>query len=157
AAAAHKSKEDIERLLAERSSRLDAPAMVAPVVVVGAPEHLRNTASQEVTSAPRVPVTSHARVSPLSAESFAVQFIRSRLADERFCYLQNLLGHQVSRADIAEVYVRVVEALISRMERVRFGACDKLRKAGSQQSSDPCHVSAEIKREVWKRDGGQCT
>ena len=40
-AAAHKSKEDIEQLLAVRAPRLDVPAMVTPVAVEGAPEHLR--------------------------------------------------------------------------------------------------------------------
>src|SRR5262249_12856794 len=128
-----------------------------PVIVEGAARHLGNTVSQAVTSASAARVGSDARVSALSAESYAVQFTRSRRADERFRYLQSLLGHQVSRGDIAEVYARAVEALITRMERVRFGACDKPRKAASQQSSDPRHVSAETKREVWKRDGGQCT
>jgi hypothetical protein len=96
------------------------------------------------------------RVAPLSAEAFAVQFTRSRDADERFRYLQDLLGHQVSRADIAEVYDRAVKELIKKMERVRFGACDKPLK-GSGVSSDPHHIPAQVKREVFKRDGGQCT
>jgi 5-methylcytosine-specific restriction endonuclease McrA len=42
------------------------------------------------------------------------------------------------------------------MERVRFGACDKPRKGGGT-SSDPRHIPAEVKRGVFKRDGGQCT
>jgi hypothetical protein len=102
-------------------------------------------------------VRTRACVAPLSAEAFAVQFTRSRKADERFRYLQSLLGHQVSRGDLAEVYARAVEALVAKMERVRFGACDKPRKGGSQASTDPRYVSAETKRTVWKRDGGQCT
>jgi 5-methylcytosine-specific restriction endonuclease McrA len=96
-------------------------------------------------------------VAPLSAEAFAVQFTRSLAADKRFRYLQSLLGHQVSGGDIAEVYARAVEALIKHMERVRFGACDRPRTAGDHQSSDPRHISAETKRNVWIRDGGQCT
>src|SRR5262249_13905507 len=124
-AAAHKSCEDIERLLAERSPKLDVPAQVTPVIVEGAARHLGNTDSQAVTSASAARVGSDARVSALSAESYAVQFTRSRRADERFRYLQSLLGHQVSRGDIAEVYARAVEALVAKMERVRFGACDK--------------------------------
>ena len=156
-AAIHKSKEDIEQLLAARTPRLDVPAMVAPVAVEGAPEHLGNADLQEVRGAPAAAVRPRACVAPLSAEAFAVQFTRSRKADERFRYLQSLLGHQVSRGDLAEVYARAVEALVAKMERVRFGACDKPRKGGSQASTDPRYVSAETKRTVWKRDGGQCT
>jgi 5-methylcytosine-specific restriction endonuclease McrA len=98
-----------------------------------------------------------ARVAPLSAEAFAVQFTRSRDADERFRYLQDLLGHQVARADIAEVYDRAVKALIAKVEKVRFGACDRPRAASRGGSDDPRHIPAHVKREVWKRDGGQCT
>jgi hypothetical protein len=43
------------------------------------------------------------------------------------------------------------------MEKVRFEACDRPRAAAAGPSDDPRHVSAQVKREVWKRDGGQCT
>ena len=81
AAATHKSMDEIERLLAERHPRLDVPAQVdvAPSVSSeGAPGHLQgpevvaNTASEGAARHPR------ARVAPLSAEAFAVQFTRSR-------------------------------------------------------------------------------
>src|SRR5262249_14473704 len=156
-AATHKSKEDIELLLATRVPRQDVPALEAPIVAEGAPEHLGSTNSQGVAAAPAVSVRPSSRVTPLSAESFAVQFTRSGKADARFRYLHSLLGHQVSHGDIAEVYARAVEALVAKMERVRFGACDKPRKGGDTQSSDPRHISAEAKRNVWIRDGGQCT
>src|SRR5215467_5594119 len=64
-AAAHKSREDIECLLAARAPRLGAPAMVSPVVVAGAPGHLGNTDSQAVTAASAAPAPPPARVSPL--------------------------------------------------------------------------------------------
>jgi 5-methylcytosine-specific restriction endonuclease McrA len=98
-----------------------------------------------------------ARVTPLSAEAYAVQFTRSREQDERFSYLQDLLGHQVARGDLAGVYDRAVRELISKMERVRFGACAKPRSDWHRASSDSRHVPAHVKREVWRRDGGQCT
>jgi 5-methylcytosine-specific restriction endonuclease McrA len=118
---------------------------------VEAPELVANSGSEGAPEHPR------ARVAPLSAEAFAVQFTRSRDADERFRYLQDLLGHQVSRADIAEVYDRAVKELIKKMERVRFGACERPRTASAGSSHDPRHIPAHVKREVWKRDGGQCT
>ena len=92
AAATHKTKEAIERILAERSPRVDVPARVAPTCSEGAPGHLRNADLQEVTGAGEPPSRSSDRVTPLSAESYAVQFTRSREADERFRYAQELLG-----------------------------------------------------------------
>jgi 5-methylcytosine-specific restriction endonuclease McrA len=164
AAATHKSMDDIERFLAARfpkagvaaSVTLVASTMPSLAVAEGAPGHLGEpqvVANPQSEGAARHP---RGRVAPLSAEAFAVQFTRSREADERFRYLQDLLGHQVSRADIAEVYDRAVKELIKKMERVRFGACDKPRKGGGT-SSDPRHIPAEVKRAVWQRDGGQCT
>jgi 5-methylcytosine-specific restriction endonuclease McrA len=157
AAATHKTKEAIERLLAERSPRLGVPAMVTPRCEEGAPGHLRNTDSQEVTGAGAPPSRSSDRVTPLSAESYAVQFTRSREADERFRYAQDLLGHQVKGSDIAEVYDRAVKALIEKLERVRFGACSRPRKRGRLTRPGSRHIANDVRRAVWKRDGGQCT
>jgi hypothetical protein len=157
AAATHKTKEAIERLLAERSPRLDVPALVAPTCAEGAPGHLRNTDSQEVTGAGAPPARPCDRVTPLSAESFAVQFTRSREADERFRYAQDLLGHQVKSSDLAEVYDRAIKLLIEKLERVRFGACARPRKSGRATQPGSRHIANDVRRAVWKRDGGQCT
>ena len=155
-AAAHKSKEDIERLLAERSPRLDVPDMVVPVAVEGALEHLGKADSQGVASAP-ASLGSCSRFIPLSSETYAVQFTRSREADERFRHAQDLLGHQVKSSDLAEVYGRAIEALIEKLERIRFGAGAKPRKSGRRAKAGSRHVSVEVKRTVWIRDKGQCT
>src|SRR5262249_46550834 len=50
-----------------------------------------------------------------------------------------------------------VKELIAKMERVRFAACAKPRESGLRASSGSRHAPAQVKREVWKRDGGQCT
>ena len=160
AAAAHKSKDEIERLLAERNPRLDVAAQVSGLPAAcseGAPGHPQGLEVVANASSEGAPGHLHARIAPLSTEAFAVQFTRSRDADERFRYLQDLLGHQVSRADIAEVYDRAVRELIKKMERVRYGACERPRTAGAGSGDDSRHIPAQVKREVWKRDGGQCT
>jgi 5-methylcytosine-specific restriction endonuclease McrA len=157
AAATHKTKEAIEGLLAERSPRLGVPAMVTPMCEEGAPGHLRNTDPQGVTVGNSPLATSGDRVTPLSTESFAVQFTRSREADERFRYAQTLLGHQVRPSDIAEVYDRAIKVLVEKLERRRFGACAKPRKGGRRTRSGSRHVSLAVRRAVWERDQGQCT
>jgi hypothetical protein len=154
-AATHKTKEAIERLLAERSPRLDVPAMVVPTCIEGAPGHLRNVDPQALAGADTPPARD--RVTPLSAESFAVQFTRSREADERFRYAQVLLGHHVKSGDLAEVYDRAMKALIEKLERVRLGACSRPRKRGRPTQPGSRHIANDVKRAVWIRDQGQCT
>jgi len=134
--------------------------------VEGAPEHLRNTDSQGVAGAQGADGTvilgqcngeDRARVAPLSAESYAVQFTRSREADERFRYAQDLLGRSVKPGDLAEVYDRAMKELIKKLERTRFGACTTPRAAGRRSRTGSRHVSHDVKRAVWTRDKGQCT
>jgi hypothetical protein len=84
-AATGMSKSDIERLVAERFPRLPIPSSVQPVVFrepqpcgEGAPAH---PAGAQVVANPMsegAPGHPRARVAPLSAEAFAVQFTRSR-------------------------------------------------------------------------------
>jgi 5-methylcytosine-specific restriction endonuclease McrA len=164
-AAAHKSRDEIERLLAALCPKMEVAGSVTPAASTPWPyapaEGAPGTAeTPQVAANPRSegsPGNLRARVAPLSAEAFAVQFTRNREADERFRYLQDLLCHQVSRADIAEVYDRAVKELIKKMQHVRFAACERPRSAGHRASDDPRHISAQVKRAVWKRDGGQCT
>jgi len=166
-AATHKTREQIEELLAERSPRLDVPALVTPACVEGAPGHLGNTDSQAVTGGEVAPgpldgavIPGHAapaRVAPLSAEAYAVQFTQSREDHERFRYLQDLLGHQVARGDIAKVYALAVREFVDRMERKRFGKCTDPRTGRRRSNPFTRYIPNAVKRAVWQRDGGQCT
>jgi len=164
AAAENKSREEIECLVAERFPRLDAPAQVKPIpdtpvacAAEGSPGNVGKTVSQALTAAETPSARSSDRVTPLSAESFAVQFTRSREADERFRYAQTLSGSRVKSNDLAEVYGRAIEALVEKLEKVRFGACANPRKSGGQPQSGSRYVSPDVKRTVWTRDQGQCT
>jgi 5-methylcytosine-specific restriction endonuclease McrA len=177
AEATHRSLEDIERLLAARYPKHELPTHVDQIGGEGSartplghemPGPLGSEVSARTPDGHGIAATSapegapghldvHARVTPLSAEAYAVQFTRGREDDELFRYLQSLLGHQVRRGDIAAVYARAVKELITRMERVRFGACAKPRSGKHNRSNDPRRIPAEVKRAVWQRDGGQCT
>ena len=94
-AATHRSMEDIEQLLAERFPKLDVPASAEPVGAEEGAARPPDMAVPGAESGSPGTVNLHARVSPLSVEAYAVQFTRSREADERFRRAQDLLGHQV--------------------------------------------------------------
>jgi hypothetical protein len=59
--------------------------------------------------------------------------------------------------DLSEVYGRAIEALIEKIEKVRFGGGAKPRKGGLGTKSGSRHVPVGVKRAVWIRDEGRCT
>ena len=161
AAATHKSMDEIEQLLAKRYPRPDVAARLDPVApatadegapgYVPGPEVVANPMSEGAARHPG------ARVAPLSAEAYAVQFTQSREDHELFRYLQDLLGHQVPRGDIAKVYALAVRELVDRMERKRFGKCTDPRTGRRRSNPYARYIPNDVKRAVWQRDGGQCT
>jgi len=137
-AAQYKSKAEIERLLAERTPKLPVPAAVTPVSMTDsrAPGHVEMTASSAGQRSPGH-LDSHARVEALSAEAYAVQFTRSREADERFRYAQDLLGHQVAPNDIAEVYDLAMKELVKKLERTRCAATSRPGRSRAAEAHLP--------------------
>src|SRR5207247_4791182 len=59
--------------------------------------------------------------------------------------------------DVVQALDRALDALIQRLEKRKFGAADKPRKAGRRESNNPRHVPASTRRAVSQRDGGRCT
>ena len=184
AAAAHKSKAQIERLLAERFPKPDLETRLVPIAPVPnvselmrdshAPGHVGVQVSQALTAAsspeahisrtfqhapgqvlrPSPPAPA-ARLAPLSPERFALQVTLSKAAHEKLQYARALLSHAVPSGEIAQVLERAFDALIVQLERRRFAAASKPR--GRRTSGEGRYVAASIRRAVWKRDQGRCT
>jgi 5-methylcytosine-specific restriction endonuclease McrA len=162
AAAAHRTKAEIERLLAERFPRPDLPERVR--VLPSAPSSPAPTLPVEPTPAR---IEQHApgrveaptpppKVAPLSPQRFALQVTIGESTHDKLRRAQALLGHQIPTGNIAEVLDRALDALIAQLERRKFAATPRPRR-GKRSSTRPRHIPAEVKREVWQRDGGQCT
>jgi hypothetical protein len=187
AAATHRTRTEIERLLAERFPRPDLLAWVAaipgsvggPSAEPQAPEHCDNQLApgrveEDASQAPgpdeerlspgRVP-TQHApgrvgdrsRVTPLAPERFAVQCTISQGTHGKLRYAQALLSHEFPSGDIAEVLDRALDALIPQLERRKFAATARPRHARPRSAASPRYIPAEVKRTVWERDQGRCT
>jgi len=155
AAATHKCKSEIERLLAERFPKPDMLAWVTGRAQSdGAPAPVQ---SQDQLS-PGIVGCVHdvAKVTPLSTESYAVQFTMSQSAHEKLRYVQTLLGRRVAPGDLAQVFEQALDALIPEIEKRRFAATVRPGR-GHRRSSDPRHIPAHVKRAVWQRDGGRCS
>src|SRR5262245_24991879 len=180
-AATHRSKSQIERLLAERFPRPDLPAIVRAIPgpfgqlapgqvgdafqLAAAPT---GEASQEASTpgelAPgqvqaSVATGERSRVKPIAPQRFAVQFTWSEGANDKLRHAQELLGHRVASGDLAQIFEMALDALIPGLEKRKFAATTQPRRRRSQArlSESTRRIPAHVKRAVWKRDGGQCT
>jgi 5-methylcytosine-specific restriction endonuclease McrA len=166
AASTHKSKAEIEQVLAERFPRLDVPTRVeairpaVPANSLPVLEPVRNWPVAEQVSAPTVPATAEAlpprpRVAPLAPQRFALQVTIGQGTYEKLQHVRALLGPASGSADLAAVLDRALDALARELEKRKFAATSKPRRR--RPSDGKRHVPAAIKRAVWQRDGGRCT
>ena len=165
AAARHKSKREIEELIAAIKPQPDAVAIVRrlPTARVVLPE-LKPIAVVESSLSPFEPsapasvataATPRPLVTPLTPERFKVQFTISREARDKLRQVQDLMRHVIPDGDPGRIFDRALEVLIADLQRKKFAATTTPRHA-RQRDDATRHVPAAVRREVWQRDGGQC-
>ena len=96
-------------------------------------------------------------VQPIARQRFALQVTIDEELHEALRYAQDLLSHELPTADVAAVLKMAVKALVAQLEKRRFAATDKLGSTHGQPGKAVRHIPAEVRRAVWKRDGGRCT
>jgi hypothetical protein len=184
AAAVHKSKSEIEHLIADRFPRPDlatevsavssdsAATSVGPALAHG-PDECRSTLAAELSPGkvespadlpspsrllPPGPVTgleARAKLAPLAPQRYALQVTVPQSTHDKLRHVQELLGSAIPSGDVAQVLDRALDALILQLEKRRFGSSAQTRPATVVK--DGRYVPAEVKKAVWKRDGGRCT
>jgi hypothetical protein len=171
--AAHKTKAEIELLIAQRFPRSDlasrvraipaptpkipsAPEMV-PERVVAAHVEKGPVFPAEVVPEPPPPSPSLARVMPLAPQRFAFQTTIGQTTHSKLQAIQDLLGPRVHPRDLEQILDRAFDALLEKLQRAKCGAADRPRQSPAKPSEDARHVPAHVKRAVWNRDGGRCT
>jgi 5-methylcytosine-specific restriction endonuclease McrA len=160
AAAAGKTRSEIEAMLVARFPRPDLPTVIAPVVAkterIHSTQLSPGTVGAPAPESDEVP-TPRARVIPLSAESVGLQTTLPRSTHERLRYLRALLGHQIPSGSIPAVLDRAFDLAIGVLEKQKFAACRRSRSGQRRASANPRHIPAAVKHAVWERDGGRCT
>jgi hypothetical protein len=167
AAGAHKTKSEIEQLLADRFPKSDLLTWVAEMPGDSrreehAPGHVDDVqvVAKSTSESPQlVPgrVENRGRLTPLSSQSVAFQTTLSRATSEKLHHAQELLGHQIPSGDLAQVLDRVLDLAIAQLEKQKFGATSRPRRGRRDRSSNPRYIPLHVRRAVWKRDGGRCT
>jgi hypothetical protein len=169
-AARHKSKRDVEQLVARLRPQPDVPAMVrklpAPTPAVSPQVPVPVEASVAVEErppdgfppAPRAvadPPIRPPAIKPLAPERFKVQFTVGRDTYHKLCQVQDLLRHTIPTGDPAAIFDRALTLLLAELSKTKFSATVRPRPARKTRPGSR-HIPAAVKREVWRRDGGRC-
>jgi hypothetical protein len=169
AAAVHRSRAEIEFVLAGRFPQPDLPTRMTPIASAvvsstissgtGAPSIPPDAPSQQPSaSAPArmIFTVPSQKIAPLAPERFGIQVTVSKSTHDKLRRAQELLSHRIPNGNLAEVLDAVLDLALVRLEKLKFGASKTPRNRG-KASTNPRHIPVHLKNKVWERDGGQCT
>jgi hypothetical protein len=159
ARATHKTKRQIEELIAELAPRPDVPAVMrklperAPrVPAVQSGQLVPERVEVAPTVTPKLPTPAPV-VAPLSPSRYKVQFTADAELREKLERLQALM-----KGDLAEVIEAAVTEKLERLEAKKYAETKTPRKRLDESDTSPKsrYVPAAVKRAVRKRDGDRC-
>jgi hypothetical protein len=115
----------------------------------------------QTMSAPLVPervelTIPRSRVVPVAQQRVSLTLTMSQEANEKLQHAANLLSHRLPSGDLAQVIEHLLDLVIPVLEKRKFAVTDKPRPS-RRKAPRSRRVPSEVRREVWKRDGGQCT
>ena len=157
ARAAHKSKREIEELVAELHPKPDVPPTVRKVPAraetARAPELRLDAVKNETPSLP-APPPAPPIVQPLAPARYKVTFTASAELRDKLERLEALM-----QEDLAAVIEAAVTEKLERLEAKRYGEVKTPRKNldETDTSASSRYMPAAVKRVVRKRDQGRCT
>jgi 5-methylcytosine-specific restriction endonuclease McrA len=129
AAVAGKSKREVQALLATRFPRLDRPSSIRPL----------------------------SALEPLSEGRFRVEFTASDELRRKLELCRDLMSHANPSRDLGVVIERALDLLLLDLERKRLGRAKRPRNSQTDGAAGTPRVRAAVRREVFERDGTQCT
>jgi hypothetical protein len=153
--ATHRSKLEIEMLVARLAPRPDVPTKVSSIVP---PEQLPSRL--ELAPGPvATPIAEpRTRVTPLAPERFALQTTISQATRDKLEVATALMSHRNPTGDISVVLDAALDALIEKLEKQKFAKTTRPRAAKARPAdADPTSIPADVRRAVYERDQGQCT
>jgi len=168
ARATHRSKQQIEELLAEFFPRSDAPTVMRklpqrqPAVAEARPSPAASASEvsglrlDAVAALPAPPAP--AVVVPLAPARYKVQFTASEELNDKLERLRALMRRKAPDGDLAAIIEEAVTEKLERLEARRFGRTKTPRSqlATSDTSAGSRYIPAAVKRTVSERDEWQC-
>ena len=172
AAATHKSKAEIQQLIAERFPQPDLHEMLqalAPQPIArGGDQHSPENAGAAVpTTCPPAAgpgrqhspenaawLTPRPQVTPLAPQRFGLQVTLDQETHDLLRRAQALTSHQVPAGEILPVLKGALRSYVEQLERQKYAAttrAGKVRPCSSKRT-----IPAAVKRAVRERDGERC-
>ena len=162
ASARHKRKQAIEELVAS----LNPKPAVRPVIrkIPAAPQPGQNVSALDVASAaaalppavvPPAKRSSQTILAPLAPERFKVQLTISRETRDKLDRIRALARHAIPDGDLSAILDRALTLLLKELEQRRCAVAASPRHPREAPERSR-RISAAVKREVWRRDGGRC-
>ncbi len=156
-AAAHRTKAEIEVMLAEHFPRTERLGLVH---AVGASAPVATSVCDQLSPGTVVPTRfeTHAptgSVAPVAQRRYELRVTLSAEVHAKLQHAQDMLSHQLPSGDVAQVLERALDSLIQKLEHRKYAATSKPRAARAIKGGR--HVPASARRAVRERDGEQCT
>jgi hypothetical protein len=182
--ATHKSRFEIEELLAQRFPRPDLPERLKPIdgptpgtgvmkpctddASQLAPEQVGLTIPQQTCEEPfapsgrepakpiraEAPAAAHPKITPLAPERFGLQLTLDREAYDLLEVARALEGPRNPTGDILATFKNAFRCYAGELRKRKFAATDRPHR--SRPSSSARHIPAAVKRAVRERDGERC-
>jgi len=165
--ARHKSKRDVEHLVAALRPQPAVPTVVRklPSPKSERPEIVQPSSAKQpltlllttVSSAPGRTESNlaPARVTPLAAERYKVQFTVTKEVFEKLRRVQDLMRHSCPDGDVAIVFERGLTMLLQHLEKTTLASVSRPQRPRGT-TSDSGRIPSAVRRAVWTRDNGQC-
>ncbi len=169
AEASHKTKFQVQELLARRFPRPDVVSRIRKL-----PAHAQPAKQASTLVSPQAPIpatapheaarlSSPARgsVEPTSEARYRIQLNASASLKEKLELFQALVSHSVPNGDIAAVLERALDLALEQAQKQRFAKTERPRslraRAVKRMTSHREHIPNSVQREVAARDGLRCT
>jgi hypothetical protein len=147
--ASGKSKYEVQVQVAALAPKPDVPFTTRALPAPAAP------ASLSFSPSALTPPAEYPSYKPLSPGRERVCFTMDTTTIAKLHHAQDLLGHAIPKNDPGQVIDRALDLLIKDIERKKCGITDRPRP-GRRKKRDDRYIPAEVRREVWRRDGGRC-
>jgi 5-methylcytosine-specific restriction endonuclease McrA len=161
AAARHKTKRDVELLVATLRPRPAVHAIVRKLPEAK-PTTAKSVATVDLLASTFEPakavverLSQTAIVAPLAPDRYKLQITLSAETYATLRRAQDLLRHSIPNGDPAAVVGRALTLLVRELERTKFAETHRPRKAQAGHTRSR-HIPAHVRRRVWRRDGKQC-
>ena len=144
-----KTKSEVREVLAHLFPRPDVPSLELEV-----PGTLPSSDGHDildVSSGKKVT----ARIEPLSSTSYLVQLTMTKEGYETYQRAKQLMSHRVPDGDPVKIIEAALKELVTKLEKERLGKTS--RPSTKQRPTKPGTIARATRREVFDRDGFQCT